>query len=165
MNLGSLFGKIMGFLVIIITLALAPTIVTANAAIITQVSVNATRFIGMSVVDTFGPPLIILGLLAMGGIFAIAGVKGQMGGASMKDMFSVIGAVIVAVVILSLFPNILTYTDSLITASTGFAITIYSIIPLLIYIGIIAGTGWVGYSTYKKTRKGGKRSRAAVSNF
>lgn len=163
MNLGSLFGKIMGFLVIIITLALAPSIVSANTLVATHD--NVTAMLGMGVVSGFGAPLIILGLLTIGGIFALAGVKGQLANAGMKDLFTVIGAVIVVIVLLTLMPNVMDYTAELIEASTGFAVTIYSIIPLLIYLGIVAGAGWAGVSTYRKTRKGGKRSRAAVSNF
>lgn len=163
MNLGSLFGKIMGFLVIIITLALAPTIATANTAI---TSANLTNLIGMSVVASFGAPLIILGLLAVGGLFSLAGVKGQLANVGMKDLFPVIGAVIVVIVCLTLFTSIITYTNTLIDSALGtFAATIYGIIPLLIYLGIVAGAGWVTVHTYRKSRKGGKKSRATVANF
>jgi hypothetical protein len=163
MNLGSLFGKIMGFLVIIITLALAPSIVTANTAVATHD--NVTAMLGMGVVSGFGAPLIILGLLTIGGIFALAGVKGQLASAGMKDLFSVIGSVIVVIVLLTLMPNVMDYTADLIEASEGFAVTIYSIIPLLIYLGIVAGAGWTSVHTYRKARKGGKKSRAAVANY
>lgn len=52
MNMGRLFAKIVGFLTIIVTLALAPTINTANAAIVTAVAeaTNNTSIIGMSIV-------------------------------------------------------------------------------------------------------------------
>lgn len=169
MNLQSLFAKIMGFVVIIVTLALAPSIATANTAITgwtgTAPTANITQFMGMSVVGSFGAPLIILGLLIGGGLFAVAGVRGKMGAVGMKDMMAVVGSVIVVIVCLSLFTSILDYTHTLIGSGTGFAETIYAIIPLLIYIGIIAAAGWVTVSTYRKTRKGGKKSRAAVANF
>lgn len=166
MNLSGLFGKIMGFLVIIITLALAPQINTANTAI--TGSGNLTGLLGMSTVGSFGAPIIILGLLVSGGIFALAGIKGQLGGASARDLFEVVGSVIVIIVMLTLFIDVIDYTHALYVAATGFAQTIYSIIPLIIYIGILAAAGWAQVSTYRRTRKGkkGKKGQsAATANY
>jgi len=160
MQIQSLFTKILGFLVIIITLALAPSIVTANTAITSSGNLTADM-IGMSVIGGFGAPLIILGLLVSGGVFAIAGVKGQLGGASFTDLFSVIGSVVVVIVLLTMFSNILDYVKALIDASTGFAVVIYGIIPLLLYIGVIAGAGWVQYRAYRRMKGGRRASRSA----
>jgi hypothetical protein len=160
-NLAGLFSKILGFLVIIITLALSPTINTANGTI---ASGNLTNLIGMDVVADFGAPLIILGLLVSGGVFAVAGVKGTLGGASMGDLFKVIGSVVVIVVLLSMFPEIMTYVNDLIQDSTGFAITIYGIIPIVIYLGIIVGAGWVQVQTYRSAKKG-KASTASATGM
>jgi len=164
MQMKSLFAKILGFLVIIITLALAPSIVTANTAIVESGNLTASM-IGMSVIGGFGAPLIILGLLVSGGVFAIAGIRGQLAGANMKDLFAVIGSVVVVIVLLSMFPNILDYVKALIDASSGFAVTIYGILPLLIYLGIIAGAGWIQVRAYRRMRKGGGRSRARYANL
>lgn len=157
MNISSLFNKIMGFLIIIITLALAPTINTANAAIVGHA--NVSIMIGMSVIGGFGAPLIILGLLAAGGAFALAGVRGQMD-ASTSDLMSVVGSTIVVIVALTFMSTIITYVATLmgVYAATAFAYTLFSIIPLVVYLGIVAGAGWKTVSTYR-ARKGGKKSK------
>ena len=150
MNMKALFGRIMGFVMIIITLALAPTIATSNAAI---EAANLTNLTGMTAVSAFGAPLIIIGLLFGGGFFAVAGVKGKMGGASMKDMFSVIGSVVLVIVSLSLFTTVITYTNTLIGASAvGFGDVVYGIIPLMIYIGVIAAAGYSQFRAYRKAK-------------
>ena len=155
-NIQSLMSKIFGFLVIIITLALAPQINTANAAI---TAANITNCIGVSAIDDFAAPLVVLGLLAVGGIFMWKGTNTQ----GMKDIMGVIGLVIVAIVGLTFMTSIIGYTNTLIDASTGFAVTIYGIIPLLVYMVVIASVGYVGYKGYK----GGKKSKksAAFANY
>lgn len=152
--LSGLFSKIMGFLLLIITLALAPSIVTANATVAGHANVTSGVLIGMSVVAAFGAPLIILGLLVAGGAFAIAGVKGQIS-ASSSDLMKIVGLVIVAIVALTFMNTICTYVATLIQAypaGTEFARTIFAIIPLVIYLGIIGGTGWSLGSGYKKAK-------------
>ena len=149
--------KILGFLVIIITLALAPTINTANATIAAG---NLTNLIGMTAISAFGAPLIILGLLVSGGIFAVAGQKGVLGGASVSDLLTVVGSVVVLIVVLTMFDSVMTYTGTLYDASTGFAQTIYSIIPIVIYIGIIAMAGWTQTRAYRRAR-GRRKSKSA----
>ena len=148
----ALFGRIMGFVMIIITLALAPTIATSNAAI---EAANLTNLTGMTAVSAFGAPLIIIGLLFGGGFFAVAGVRGKMSGASMGDMFTVIGSVVLVIVSLSLFTTVITYTNTLIgEAASGFGDVVYGIIPLMIYIGVIAAAGYSQVRAYRKARRG-----------
>ncbi len=113
----------------------------------------------MSVVTEFGAPLIVLGLLVVGGIFAWKGTGGQ----NMGDLMKTIGLVIVAIVGLTFMSDIVDYTNDLIDASTGFAVTLYGIIPLLIYLGIIAAVGWTGYSAYRGGRK--SKKAAAMANY
>ena len=149
----------MGFVVIIITLALAPTIQTSNDAII---AANLTDLTGMTAVAAFGAPLIILGLLVSGGLFAVAGVRGRLQGASVGDMLSVIGSVVLVIVSLSLFTNVITYTNTLIGVSAvGFGDVIYGIIPLVIYVGVIAAAGYSQVRAYRKVRGGRKSSSYA----
>jgi len=154
-----LFGKVMGFIVIIVTLALAPSINTANTAML---ALNTTNLTGLNTAGDFGAPLIILGLLTSGRLMAIAGVKGKMKGGSMSDLFSVIGSVVVVIISLTLMQNVVTYTNTLIAASTGFAITVYGILPLMIYIGIIAVSGFGAYKGAKALRG---RGRSNMSNL
>ena len=151
MNMKVLFGRIMGFVMIIITLALAPTIKTANDAI---EAANLTDLTGMTAVSAFGAPLIIIGLLFGGGLFAVAEVKGKMKGASMADMFSVIGSVVLVIVSLSLFTTVITYVNTLIGVSAvGFGDVVYGIIPLMIYIGVIAAAGYTQARAYRRARR------------
>lgn len=164
MNLRDLFPKIMGWLVVIVTLALAPSINTANATVVAWGD-NSSSLIGLGVVSDFGAPLIILGLLFTGAFLGIIGIKGQLQGASISDMLGVIGSVVLALVVLSIFPYVCQYTVALIAGSSGFATILYGIIPLVAYLGVIAGVGWTGYRTYKKGRRGGRRSRGTTANY
>jgi len=152
----NLIGRIFGLLGILITLALAPSINTANT---TVASGNLTNLIGMTAVTDFGAPLIVLGLLALCGLFAV----GKLQSGSIQDLLRVIGAVIVAIVGLTFMADIVDYTNTLIAASTGFAVTIYGMIPLLVYIVIVAGSAYTAYKTYKGGKKGSKK--AAYANF
>jgi len=162
MNMRSLFGRIMGFVMIIVTLALAPTIQTSNDAII---AANLSDLTGMTAVSAFGAPLIILGLLVGGGLFAVAGVKGRLQGASLGDMLSVIGSVVLVIVSLALFVNVITYVNALIVAGggagAGFGPVIYGIIPLVIYVGVIAAAGYTQVRAYRRTR--GRKSKSSYA--
>lgn len=147
--LTGLFGKIMGFIMIVVTLALSPSIVTSNVAITGHASV--ANMTGMTVLGSFGAPLIILGLLVSGGVFAVSGIKGHQQNASAGDLLKVVGSVIVAIVALTFMTTIMTYTEILIdTCGGGFAEVIYAIIPLMIYVGIITATGWQTAKAYSK---------------
>jgi len=162
--------KIMGFIVIIITLALGPAIYAANTAIVAWTSTGGggdiTEFLGMGVVAGFGAFIIILGLLISGGMFTIAGLKNQLKGAGMKDILMVVGSVVIVIVMLTMFPTILDYVDQLIQAAITAGDTLgqvgFSIIPIVIYVGILAGAGWTQVSEYKKMKKG--TSKRAVGS-
>lgn len=170
-QLSNLLPRIMGFIVIIITLALGSTIYTANATIIAWASdpVGGTlaSFIGMAAIADFGAVLIILGLLITGGLFALAGVRNRLAGASMKDVFTVVGSVVVVVILLNVFPTILDNVYSLIsaatTASDTIGETIFGIIPIIVYIAIIALAIAPTAYTYRKARKGVSGKKAAMA--
>ena len=151
MKMKDLFGRIMGFVMIIITLALAPTIATSNATI---EAANLTNLPGMTAISAFGAPLIMIGLLFGGGFFAVAGVKGKMAGASMADLFSIIGSVVLVIVSLSLFATVITYVNTLIGSEpVGFGGVVYGIVPLMIYIGIIAAAAYTQVRAYRRGKK------------
>jgi hypothetical protein len=159
--LGNLVPKIMGWLVVIIALALAPTINTTNGYISSNVTaaVHGASMIGMSTVVAFGAPIMIISILFSGALI----VMGKIGDGSTKSLMGVIGTVIVVIIALSMFVSIIGYVDTLITASTGFAQTIYGVIPIILYVGIIAGAG--GVSAYQALRKGkGKKKSTSVSS-
>jgi hypothetical protein len=150
-------GVLLGLLTIVVTLAIAPSIATANAAV--AISGNLTAdMIGMAVVVTFGAPLAILGLLAMGGLFIGGSWKGTVG---MKDMLQVIFTAIIVIVGLTFMLSILDYTVALIAAgSGGFETTLYGIIPLLVYLAIIGITGF-GVAKGVKSVKGKKKEASS----
>jgi hypothetical protein len=161
--MSKLVPAILGWLVVVITLALAPTIVTYNTAVTTNVAAaaNAAYMIGMTAVDDFGGFIIIFGLLLSGGFFAVAGMKSK--GSTVGDLLSVIGAVVLTVVSLAIFSgSIIGYIDSLVTAgAAGFEKTAYGILAIIVYIGIIGGaSAYTGVKAYKKS-KSGKKSNAS----
>ncbi len=158
----NLVPKIMGWLVVIITLALAPTINSANTAVDVAhaAATNGTLMIGLGTIVDYGAPLMIIGLLVAGGMFGVAGLRGQMQSASIRDMLEVIGAVIVVILALSMFTSVISYVNTLIVGSTGFAQTLYGVIPIVLYVGIIAGATIVVGGKYKSLRKG-RRSSAS----
>ena len=164
--LQNLLPRIMGFLVIIITLALGPAIYTANLAIVNYAG-GLDQFLGLGVVAGFGAFIIILGLLVSGGLCAIAGVKGQLQGAGMKDILMVVGSVVVVIVMLTMFVKVLDYVAALISAATDAGDSLgevgFGIIPIIIYVGIVATAGWVQVHEYRKMKKGGKKGAAAAN--
>lgn len=163
MDMRLILGKVMGFLVIIITLALAPSIITSNNVIIAHVAID--NFTGMAAVAAFGAPIIILGLLVSGGMFAVAGVKGKLAGVGVKDMLLVIGSIVVVIVGLTMANSMFTYVAALIAADGGtFASVIYGILPIIIYVGIIAGTGYAQVERYRALKGGKGSNRAASAN-
>jgi len=153
------FGKIvpavLGWLVVVITLALAPTIESYNGFVTTNVTAatNASYMIGMTAVDDFGGFLMIMILLVSGGMFAVTGMK--LKNYTVGDMLSVIGAVIISVIALAMFSgSVIGYIDELVTAGSGFAKTAYGILTIIIYLSIIAGAGaFTGVKTYRKYRR------------
>lgn len=164
MQFNNIIGKIMGFLTIILTLALSPTIYTQNAEILAFAG-GLDSFVGMEVVAGFGAFIIIFGLLVSGGIFAIAGLQGKFQGAGTRDLLSVVGTVIMIVIVLAMFTNILTYCQDLIDAAVLAADTIgevgFGLIPVVIYCGILAVSGWSHVATYRRLKKGGKKGKTA----
>jgi len=156
----NLVPKIMGWLVVIITLALAPTINTYNGYVTDNVTAatNASSMIGMTAVDDFAAPLMIISLLFTGSMIGL----GKIGDGSVKAILGTIGAVVITIVALAMFGgSIIGYVDTLITASSGFAQTIYGVIPIIIYVAIIAGAGVVTAATYVRGRRKKSRSTRA----
>ena len=147
-------GIVMGIMTLVITLIMAPIILTANSAI---GSANITNLTGMSSIDDVGPIVIILGLLTTAGLFAWTGSKG---GASVgrKDMLVSVGAAIGITIALTMFTIIISSANTLYTAASGSTAlqSFVGIIPLLVYVGIIVGAGYAQYRTYRKIRR--KRS-------
>ena len=173
--LASLLPRILGFLVIIITLALSPSIYSANADILAWADavnnppVLLADFIGLDVIAGFGAFIIIIGLLVSGGFFAVAGLKNRIQGAGMRDMLVVIGSVVIVIVMLTMFETVLQYFANLvaaaITASDSLGQIGFAILPIVLYVGIVAASGWAQVSTYRRVTGKSRRSarRAALA--
>jgi hypothetical protein len=154
------------FLSIVVVLALAPTINTANNTAFATLNAttgagNATNIIGLSAVMPFGAPLIILSLMVSFGLLAFTMKEG----ATVGSIVTPIGIMIAQIIGLTLFSNVITYTSTLMAGTTGIALVIYGIIPLAIYLGIIGSAG--GYTAYKayRGRKGGKSKSYSGANY
>jgi len=145
---------------IIVTLALAPTIETYNSAVTTNISAssNAAYMIGMTAIDDYGGLIMIMALLLGTGLFAFSSSKaGKTTGVG--GILRIVGEVVGAVVILALFSgSAIGYFNSLITAATGVAKTIYGVLVTATYVAIIAGVGT--YQVYRSV-KGRRKSRKA----
>lgn len=159
--MGRMVPAIMGWLIVVITLALAPTIETYNGYVTGNVSgsTNASYMIGMTAVDDFGGFLMIMGLLVSGGLFAIMSARAK--DTTIGDMLGMIGAVVITVIALAMFSgSIIGYIDSLIDAGTGFAKTAYGMLTIIIYLGIISGaTAYIGVKAVKKGKGRGRATR------
>jgi hypothetical protein len=161
--MNNLVPKILGWVTVIVALALAPSINTANTAIDTAwaAATNNATMIGMGTVVDFGAPIMVIGLLFSGGLLAM----GKVGDGTIKGMMGIIGACVVTIVVLNIFPNVITYVDTLISASTGFAQTVYGVFPIILYIGIIAGAGVTSAVNYFRGRGKKKKVSAMAGGF
>ncbi len=86
----------------------------------------------------------------------------------MKDMLAVIGSVILALSLAFLFSFLPSgYVAGLVAAATTASDTIgelgFGLIPIIVYVGILAASGWTQVATYRKLRKGGKKSGSRVA--
>ena len=143
MQVKSLVGRIFGLVSIVVALGIGVSIETANDAVATA---NITNLIGMEIMASFGAPLIIFSLLTSGGLFA----SGQIKDADSKDVIAIVGEVVLAVLGLTFMTNIITYANNLIGAdTTDFSALLYGLIPLVVYLAIVAMAARPAYSFFK----------------
>ncbi len=166
-NFMSLLTKIFGFVGILIVLGLGPSVQTANSAI---TSGNITNLIAMDAIVPFGAPILIIALLVGSGLLAFWGTKGATSGLGMASILGTVFAVVVALFALKIDPTINDKFNAMIDAAGGVAggdigVIVYQILPLVVYLIILAGciapTGISVYKTYKARK--GKKSAAAVA--
>jgi hypothetical protein len=175
MNFRDLLPKIIGFIALVITIALAPSIYTANLSVVNYGGGSGlTNFIGMGAIAPFGGFLIIFGILIAQGIFNIAGYGGAKA-SGWKDILVSVGAVIVVIILLNVYvsavlPGFTGLIASASVASDTIGQTVFGVVPIVIYLAIIIGAiGSQGSNVIAKKvgnwRKGkGKgASQAAVS--
>jgi len=163
MNIRRMLSIIFFFLTVIVVLALAPTINTANTTVQTTwaAATENASMIGMGAVVPFGAPLIILSIMVSFGLLAF----GMKEGASIRDIMEAIGITIAMIIALNFFDSAIGYVNTLLTGATGISAVIYGIIPLAVYIGIVASAGSFGIVKYVRGRKGKKSKAAATANY
>ena len=89
-SISNMLPRLIGFIVIVITLALAPSIYTANLTVVNYTHIAS--FTAMSSIAGYGGFLAILGLLITQGIFAVGNYKQQRGG--WASLYWMIGSVV-----------------------------------------------------------------------
>ncbi len=163
MDFRKILSVIFFFLMIILIVNLAPSIDTANDTIRTSwgAATNNASMIGMSAVLPFGAPLIILQLIVAAGLLSFSIYQK----ASIKDSLAMVGIVIIMVVGLNFFNGIISPIDTLLTGATGIESVIYGIIPIAVYLPLVASAGGyklgkMAYDKYK-ARKGAKKTATA----
>ena len=159
MNFSQLLPKIIGFIVIVITVALSPAVYTANLTVVNYSSL--ATFLGMTAIAPYGGFLLILGILIAQGLFAIAGARGT-GNGGWKDLFTMVGTVVCVIIILNLYsaailPGFLGLVNAASVASDTIGQTVFAVFPIVIYLGIIIGA--IGFSGVKAAGQGKKKSK------
>jgi hypothetical protein len=167
-----LLPKILGFIGIVITIALSPAIYTANLLVVNYGGGSGlTNFTGMDAISPYGGFLIIFGILIAQGIFNIAGVGGAKS-SSFKDLLIPVGSVIVVIILLNLYvsailPGFTGLIASASVASDTIGQTVFGVIPIVIYliivIGAIASQGGNALYNKAKGRRGGRRTSVAYA--
>lgn len=159
LNMARILGVVFGVLGLVISLAMGVNIQTQNATI---QSANQTNLIGLSVLDDWGAPLVILGILSLSALFTYGSIKGTYVGSGVKDLMIPVGASILAIIGLSMMTNVITYSNNLIGAvATDAEDIIWGIIPLVVYVVIIGLPTAASIKTYRGM-KGGKASASSV---
>jgi hypothetical protein len=172
MNFKDLLPKIVGFLALVITLALAPSIYTANLLVVNYGGGSGlTNFTGMDALSPFGGFLIIFGILIAQGIFQIAGVGGGKS-TGWKDILSSVGSVIVVIILLNVYvsavlPAFTSLIASASAASDEIGQTVFGVLPIVIYLTIIVGAiafqGGKAIYNRVRGRRSGRRTAVAYA--
>ncbi len=164
MDFKTILPKVMGFIAIVITLALAPAIYTANLTVVNYGGGSGmVNFTGMDAVSPYGGFLLILGILIAQGIFQIAGFGGGKS-EGWKDLVFSVGIVIAVIILLNVYASAVLPAFTKLIASASVADdsigqTVFGVLPIVIYLGIIitsvAGEG--GKAIYNKVKGRGKK--------
>ena len=168
--MSNISGRLMGFIVIGVTIIMSATIYTANAGI---TSANLTNITALSDIAGFGPLIMILGLLFTGGMLTYASFSSPNSKIGKVDIRLTVGSVVLLIAVLSVFPGLIisginNLIGEAIDAGDTDYITVYGLIPTIIYVVVIGGTGAAQVIGYKRIRKagrsGGSRSPARRMN-
>ncbi len=165
MDLRNLAPKLIGFIAIVITISLAPSIYSANVAVVNYGGGSGlVPFLGMDAIAPFGGFLAIFGLLATQGIFAIGTLKsGQ--GTGWRQIMLMIGLVIMTLIFLKVFtaailPKFGALISSASVAHDDIGETVFGVVVIVIYLGIILGASVTNaVSEYKRRKKSRGSSR------
>lgn len=151
----SISSIVLGVILIVVTLILMPLILDANDSILTDATVD--NFTGLEAIAGVGPLIILLALFASGGLFTFSGIKGK-GTGTKSDIAKIIGSVVAMVVALILFTIVMTQTAALlvsVAAAEGNVtalVSVVRIIPMILYVGIVMGSGLVQVKAHQRVR-------------
>lgn len=163
MDIRKLLVIIFFFLTIVIVVSLAPNIQTANTTAYAAwgAATENASMLGLSVIMPFGDVLMIISIMVAAGLLSMK----MKGGASIADVLKPIGVVIAVIIALNFFVTVITSFNTLIAGAAGFGQIFYGIIPLFIYMIIVALPG--GYEAYEyvkgKKDKKGKAGGGAIT--
>ena len=172
MDLKNILPKVLGFIGIVITLALAPSIYTANLSVVNYGGGSGlTNFIGMDAIAPYGGFLLILGILIAQGLFQVAGYGGGKA-EGWKDLFMSVGIVIAVIILLNVFVSAVlpAFTDLIASASAAsddIGETVFGVLPIIIYLGVIlsAIAGQGGKAVYNRLKGGKKKSSSTRTAY
>ena len=153
MNMSGTLSKILWFLTIVFAAVLAGPIYIANNAIGTAINTatylgaNLTSFYSiLATIRPYGPILMILGLFVVAGVMGYETFKGTYSYGGKGDLYRVFGVALGLLIILAFFPAIITAFNTVIGSASAagdtLGTTIFPIIPVLIYVGIMVMGGW-----------------------
>lgn len=166
-KLMGLLSKVFGILGVLIVIAMVGTLYDSNTAIADAITaaVNAASFLILPDILPFGIIIILLGLL-FSQIWVIW--RGSSGGiiSVIAPVLSVVGVVMV----LGFFPTIIDSLDDALTIviAAGDDINelfLGTIVPLLIYLMVAAGSVATPAVSYARSRRSSKRRYATAGAF
>jgi hypothetical protein len=164
-QINGLVSRIVGIVAILIVCFMISPIYTANASIQTAITsaTNHASFLILPTLLPFGPILILLGLFFMGGLLAWKGQSLQSG---MGYMIGTIVSIIGTIMILSIFPSILTSFDGTLTVLLAASDTIGvlflgTVLPLLLYLVVAIGPAIMPAVKLYQSGKKGKSGKTA----
>lgn len=140
---GRILRILYGILVIVFSAILMPLVFTQLSTI---TSANITNFTGLSSVVPISGLVFMLEVFLSGGYMSVSGARGQT--SNMSEIKNSVWGIIILYVGLILFPLVISSFNTLYPAAAALSPTLHlenivGIFPLLIYVGMFLGGGWM----------------------
>ena len=165
-QINGLVSRIVGIITILITVVLIAPIYTSNAGIATAITSasNTASFLVLPTLLPFGPIIILLGLLFMGGLLIFKAQDMQVG---VNYMVGIVISVVGVIIVLSVFPAFIkslntTLTTVIASNDTIGELFLGTVIPLLLYLTVaIAPSITPAYQAVKNRIKGKSKGKSS----